>query len=235
MEFVQNKLACSHCVKILQSPITLPCGETICKHHVNELEKKYHCDSCGENHPIPKKGFQVNKIVEDMLQSKISSLHFGEEYQSAADALNSLEDLLKNCHLLRQDLNSEIDEVINDLKGNIDLKREQLKLEIDKEADKLIRQVDDYKNECKKKVKKFNFKQLDKKVKRIEAEVEKSKNELSVLVIDKQKWSVIKETLENHSNELNDQFSSVRDELFLSELDQFTREMNVFLRNTSSR
>jgi hypothetical protein len=237
MEFIKNTLACSICSKTLQSPVALPCGATICKNHVNEHEKEFDCTACSNNHPIPKSGFKINEILDKILKSKLNNLHFGEEYQAAVDALKKLEEFIKNYCLLKQDPNFEIDKAIGDLKGNIDLKREQLKHGIDNEADKLIQQVTHYQNECKKKAKELDFKQSDEKVKVIAAEVEKSKKELSLLVIDKPKWKAIQKSLEDHSKILNDEFKRIRTQLFSNQLDIYQRDTNLdfFVENTNSR
>lgn len=142
MEFVKNTLACSHCSKTLQSPVTLPCGETICKIHVNnEPETEYYCVTCNLNHSIPAGGFKINKILDEMLRSKISSLHFGDEYQSAVDALAKVNELIESFQLLKRDPHFVIDKAVRDIKDKIDIRREQLKAEIDKEAEKLIENV----------------------------------------------------------------------------------------------
>lgn len=240
MEFIQKTLSCTNCFKTLQSPVTLLCGVTICKHHINEQEKEFYCVKCNKNHSIPKDGFQINEILDTMLKSKLNNLHFGEEYQQVVDAVQDLEKLIKCSRLLLQDPNFEIDKVICDLKGDIDLKREQLKLEIDTEADKLIQQVMNYQNECKKKAKEFDFKQLDEKVKALEDEVEKSKDELNVILIDKPKWKAIKKSLQvtqAHSKVLNDDFSNIRTELFLNKLDIYKREkqLDLFVGNSYLR
>jgi hypothetical protein len=127
--------------------------------------------------------------------------------------------------------------VISDLKNDIDLKREILKKEIDDEADTLIQQVIDYHNECKQKSREFDFNQLEEKVKAIEVEVEKSKEELSLLQIDKQKWVDIKESLEIHSNALNGHFAIVRNEIFLNKLETYQKEkkLDLFVANKNSR
>jgi hypothetical protein len=114
MEFVKNKLACSHCAQSLESPVTLPCGETICKHHVKEYEKRYYCCACDIYHTVPKNGFKINRIIDDMLRSKIGSLHFGDEYQNAVNAVEGLEELMKSYRLLKQDPDFEIDKVIGE-------------------------------------------------------------------------------------------------------------------------
>jgi hypothetical protein len=224
MEFVENVFSCAHCSNTFQSPIALPCGVTICKHHIKETDKKYFCASCNVDHPIPKGGFKINQALEKMLKSKINSLHFGDEYQSAVDAVKKLEDLITKYRLLKEDPNFEIDKVIGDLKTNIDLKREQLKFEIDQEAEMLIQQMIEYEKECKEKAKELVVKSIDEKVKTIEAEIETSRNELNVLLIDKEKWNGLKDSLEAHFRTFNCDLIKIRENLFLNKLERYQRD-----------
>jgi hypothetical protein len=223
MEFVQKTLACSYCGKTIQSPVTLPCGTTICKHHVNQ-ENEFDCLTCNKIHAIPKEGFQINEMIDSILKSNLNNLHFGNEYQRAVDVMRNLDELIKSYRLLKRDPNFEIDKVIGDLKGNIDLKLEKLRLAIDKEAEELIQHVDDYYNECKNKAKELDFKKMDRTVAMIESEVEKSKGALNLFLIDRPKWKAITASLETRFHLLNDDFISIRTELFLNKLDKYNGE-----------
>lgn len=223
MEFIQKTLACSYCRKTIQSPVTLQCGTTICKHHVNQ-ENEFDCLTCNKIHPIPKEGFQINEIIDSILKSNLNNLHFGNEYQRAVDVMGNLEELIKSYRLLKRDPNFEIDKVIGDLKRSIDIKLDKLRLAIDKEAEELIQHVDDYHNECKNKAKELDFKKLDRTVEIVESEVEKSKGALNVYAINRPKWKEITASLETRFHLLNDDFISIRTELFLNKLDKYNGE-----------
>lgn len=223
MDFIKRSLACSHCSRTLQSPVTLICGATICKHHVDSaiIGNEYVCGSCYSVHSRPEGDFRINEILENILRSKLSSLHFGDEYQSAVDAVAKLEDLISRYHLLKNDPHYEIYELVADFKNSIDLKREHLKLEIDVKAEKLIQRVVDYENACKKMAAKLDFERMDEKVAAIEYKIEKSKQELSVLEINKQKWNNITWSLETQFELLNEQFNTMRSELLLNNHNNF--------------
>jgi len=45
------------CKLILENPITLPCGNSICQHHLEGISEKFDCMFCNEEHQIPKNGF----------------------------------------------------------------------------------------------------------------------------------------------------------------------------------
>jgi len=42
------EITCSHCLKILREPMTLTCGDSICKEHLEAFsnETSFECKSC---------------------------------------------------------------------------------------------------------------------------------------------------------------------------------------------
>ena len=61
-------LVCNYedCNLIYENPVTLPCGKSICKQHLEQYEndEKYKCCFCKEQHEIPKNGFVVNNSFD---------------------------------------------------------------------------------------------------------------------------------------------------------------------------
>lgn len=46
-------LQCSNCAKILESPVLLPCGDSVCKKHTtNESNEAILCLKCEIEHPL---------------------------------------------------------------------------------------------------------------------------------------------------------------------------------------
>ena len=71
-------LTCKICSKFFKDPVLLPCGQTVCKEHV-ELKKcnngseclSYKCQVCPEEHrTLDKQGFAVNAGMNDILKLK---------------------------------------------------------------------------------------------------------------------------------------------------------------------
>ena len=54
-------------------PITIPCGYSVCKKHLDELlensreDNKFQCELCHEEHNIPEKGFVVKRLIQNAL------------------------------------------------------------------------------------------------------------------------------------------------------------------------
>ena len=48
------------CKKYLKEPITLPCGDMVCRMHVSDTATKFKCPNCEEDFIVPEEGFKVN-------------------------------------------------------------------------------------------------------------------------------------------------------------------------------
>ena len=70
----QSLFNCAFCSKLLVDPVSLPCGETVCKLHVQDKDS-IECTLCYELHQIPKEGFLVNKAIQKQLDLKLDTLN----------------------------------------------------------------------------------------------------------------------------------------------------------------
>ena len=73
-----NDLICKFqdCKLILKNPITMPCGNSICKHHLKQYEKsdqKFNCLLCKNEHEIPENRFNINKELDLSIQNYFNS------------------------------------------------------------------------------------------------------------------------------------------------------------------
>ena len=48
MEIIRKAITCKICTQILESPVVLPCGESICEKHIDSMEHEISCRSCGK-------------------------------------------------------------------------------------------------------------------------------------------------------------------------------------------
>ena len=62
---------CCLCNKMIVDPISLVCGNTICKIHLDKMLKDstnknnvFKCEMCNKKHCVPDGGFVVNKLVQ---------------------------------------------------------------------------------------------------------------------------------------------------------------------------
>ena len=60
---INEALICKHCEGRLDTPKTLPCGETICwrETSLEVNDRIFDCLICNQKHEMPKNGFKINK------------------------------------------------------------------------------------------------------------------------------------------------------------------------------
>ena len=128
----QNKnlnefIICKVCKKYLKDPVLLPCGENVCKQHVdlNEAENKskycnYKCELCKEIHQILSTGFS-NKVLVKILKFNIHSYKDSIKVQKA---VNKFDKVIKELSLLCKDPANFIVDYFSASKSKIDLEND---------------------------------------------------------------------------------------------------------------
>lgn len=142
MDNIRTAVKCFHCLKQLKSPVLLPCGQSICKEHVDKPATTIACIQCEKGHEIPANiGFPANKGLELIINAQIDQLNLGQVHLDAQQACDQLRDAIGSLEALVENPESYICEQIDDLKRRVDLKCGQLHEAIDDEADKVIRSL----------------------------------------------------------------------------------------------
>ena len=78
MDKVLEAIKCAKCCKILSNPVLLPCGESICKCHIND-DKSTQSVMCNECNVVHSNwSFPENKALSKMIAAQIGSLDFGQ-------------------------------------------------------------------------------------------------------------------------------------------------------------
>ena len=197
---VKNLFNCEQCSQLLVDPVTLPCGSSVCKSHLDELiEKttketsKFECELCKEKHYIPENGFAINKRFQSALDIKLNTLKLNPVYNECKKEINLAENSIEKIENLLKDPEHFIFEYFEELKRQVDLRRENLKLKLDNCSDEIIKSIEITKENCIK---------LSKESKRLSTEIEKSKEELTKLIdgfdtfeISDKKFEEIKKSL----------------------------------------
>lgn len=149
MDVVKRAFKCSDCGNILVRPVPLPCGDTVCLAHVQNLDKRiYSCPACFSNHLIDAKSIRVNKAPELMLESNIENVNLGDGYRLAFESCCELDRVIDEMKTLRRDCSYFINDKITSLKYKTELLREDYKLKIDTMADEIVQKLDSYEREC---------------------------------------------------------------------------------------
>ena len=79
----KDTFKCKFCKGILEIPIILPCGETICKKDLPSLfinSNKCLCSFCGEEHEQLDKDFPSNKNIQKLLDLQVDQFNYCQVY-----------------------------------------------------------------------------------------------------------------------------------------------------------
>ena len=133
-----NCLKCDFCYKLLVEPVRLPCGNTICKSHLQELsnnENAIECVLCYENHVLPENALKRLKL-------EIIDLNFNQVVSECKQRIEEARQKAESIESLAMDPELFINERFDLVKMHINWRRQDLKNEIDKYTDELIESVE---------------------------------------------------------------------------------------------
>lgn len=226
MEPAFYPIICITCEKILNKPVLLPCGHSICQIHVDEAKRanrNIKCYSCTESHAIPEKGFTMIKNLEALIENKIYSL--GEDYHNPYNLRDEFERFVELFERIKNQPEMRIHDYISDLKNQIDLKREELKNEIDEKCLLMIEKLDEFEKECMANVdsvkSRFDDK-LDEKLKKWKTKSEEFKNDLRSF--ESSKWKKVKEEVDSYIKEIRSELYDIDESLFLNRFNEINIE-----------
>ncbi len=150
MNLIKEKFTCKVCNLIFETPIFLPCFNTICKKHFNEFIHKP-CIFCKQKHDTPNDGiFKTNDILNDII---LSEGHLQPKEKEAKIELENANQELNKLYEKFENKESSLEvfsyDHFADVMNKIEIQREELKIEVDILSEKLVNQVKACKNKFK--------------------------------------------------------------------------------------
>lgn len=232
MDKIFSAIKCVNCRNLLNTPVCLPCGHSICQIHVNQ-NKSIYCNKCGLEHQIPEKGgFPVVEALASIIESKIASLDFGNNHKDAKESCTKLADLINRIDAILNDPCHFTFEEINDLKNEVHIKGELLKVKIDEEMNALLDKLEEYKQTCKNYLKTDQFSadsnKLDQDSKSAKFELNKCLSILDEVKVNEEEWKRIKLENEERLNDLDAKLQQFKFELLLNRLEAVKFEVDHF-------
>ena len=138
-------LECDLCKMILDKPVSLPCGHTLCYHHLeNTNEYKVSCMFCFEEHQIPKNGFQISEKLSFMIDFYIELNPLRKQIK---ETFNKLNDLIRDYEKINSD--SFVYDYFAEIFNKVDLHREELLKEINERYEEIINMLKEKQQKCK--------------------------------------------------------------------------------------
>ena len=203
---------------MLVDPVTLLCGSSVCKRHIDELlessskeSNTFLCKLCDDEHCIPKKGFAINKSIQSALDIKLNTLKLNPVYEECKSEINYAKNNIQKIENLEKDPENYSFEYFEELKRQVDLRREKLKLKLDNCSEEIIQSIESTKENCIK---------LSKESKRLSTEIEESKEDLTKLIdrfdtfeIDEKKFEEIRQSLSILNGDLTRKLGEYKDSI----------------------
>ena len=197
---IKNLFDCEQCYQLLVDPVTLSCGNSVCKRHLEDLfgaspeeSNTFLCKLCGDKHSIPENGFAINKRIQNALSIEFNTLKLNPVYEECKKEINEAKNNLQKIDNLENDPENHIFEYFEEIKRQVDIRREELKLKLDNYSDEILQSIESAKENCVK---------LSQESKRLSREIRNSKKELTELIdrfdtfeIDEKKFEEIRQSL----------------------------------------
>ena len=221
MKFLKSEsIKCKSCGEILNQPVFLPCGHSICKSHQIEdnQNRKIECITCNKSFEIPTDGFAPNCDLESLLEQEIEEFKLGDEYKSELSKCTQFEDMLEQLKRIKNDPELRIHTVMSELRSKVDVRREELKQEIDKEALKMIEEIDEFEKECKSSIK--SSCDLDQKLDSWTNDITLCNQSLNSFKRDINNWKSALDKSTSNIKDLQTEYLNLYDRLFLNRLNE---------------
>ena len=134
----KSDFVCAFCSRILKNPINLPCGDSICKHHLDDSSSlkdnsiKCMVDSCKRKFNLDSNVFAPNKTVKNLLEKET---HLSEKEKTLKKKmLDIVKEFKESAHEYRQSklsINSLCHDRFQEIYQQLEVQRENLKELID--------------------------------------------------------------------------------------------------------
>jgi len=148
LEKINDLFNCKVCKGVLVDPILLPCGETVCKAHTDEISKDK-CMLCSGTHLIPLEGFLENRIVKDLLENRANEINLNfSKFKEYKKIIQDLNENLSEIETIQKDPENYLSEYFGELTRQVDLRRVTVIRDIHKYSDELIQKIEKLKQDC---------------------------------------------------------------------------------------
>ena len=146
---IKEKLTCKYCNQVYNEPITLPCGHSLCKQHIQDLLSIDDIDTffwpfCNEQ--ISNQTFKVNETIQGLLDIEAHKFTIDPK---CTRVFTDFKTEIRNLETILNEPENFIYEEINKLKRQVDLDREKAKADIDQLVDDLIEQLETFEKQFK--------------------------------------------------------------------------------------
>jgi hypothetical protein len=144
------------CGKYISQPVILPCGNNICKKHVDEIHqtsKLYDCEFCKSVHEIPEHGFILNKALNEIIRT---NLHLNDKGREAQDLIYKFESVLNELLVINKDPKEFISDYVSLNKNKLISEKDRIIMDLNNVTSEMIGEIDCFENQSKKNLDNLN-------------------------------------------------------------------------------
>ena len=139
---------CGFCQKIFEDPVFLPCLESVCRAHSEDVCAEP-CLFCDQKHSVPEEGFVSDKRTKKMLELEVNKISLqSESYDQCKKAIDEIATLNSYVDSILQDPKNFIYEYFSELKNKVDLKKESLSADLNNWYEKIIDEINQAQSRC---------------------------------------------------------------------------------------
>jgi WD40 repeat protein len=220
----ENGFICQfeNCKLLIENPIILPCGFSICQEHLVSFNETFKCIFCEQEHIIPEYGFTLNRNLVAIMKnhSHLSKLH--SETIAIFQNLNSL---INEFDKFNGD--DYIYEFFLNLRNQVDLHREELINQIIIKSDELLLKLKQNEEKCK-----LNTARLDKiSFNETKGKMMEYKQKLRNPIINKDELNDLMVQLKEHSKSISKKIRKYELDLILNEFIVFKKSNDLSFGN----
>lgn len=201
---------CKQCLQLLQNPVTLQCGVTVCEKHLHEITEN-NCPFCNRLHPIPDGGYRLNEQLKAMLDIELFSIKFSNKFYACKDSIKETGQSYKNIEQIRKDPANYIYDYFEEIKRQVDMRREDLKLQIDTYSIGMIKTLNEAQEQYKIVAHEANH--LTANIELADMEFKNLVHKFDSFEIDDQKYDVIMKNLDSLRSNLDSMFKQYKSSL----------------------
>jgi WD40 repeat protein len=203
------------CCLILENPITLSCGFTLCQKHLEKFSDNFECFFCDKVHQMPNEGFGVNrslnKIIDAYFENDPLKQKIRKSFENLSESIDNYLSIIPDAYVY---------DYFEKIRNKLDLHREELFKEITERSDEMLNQLKDKEDKCKQnlnKAVKVNNEKL------INEEIPAWKLSLRNPQINQNELKELSSKLDENFNQIQNQAKRFKKDLLLGENIQFEK------------
>ena len=210
MDQFKNLFNCSLCNEILVSPVTIACGNNVCKRHLDQIleslsnseKQSFKCQLCHNVHSLSINDLIINKQIQNILDTEFYKMKININcFEECKQTLEDTNETFSMFESISKDPESHIYEYFQEIKNKVDIRREELKAKIDTYSDDILKSIDLKRLSCIKLS--SNFNQTASEIEQLKKELDELFKQFNNFEINQNKY----ETLKRNADILKDKFA----------------------------